>query len=120
MCNTYPTLDMIVFNNPVAIPQNLKSQLKERYDERGGKYATEEIDEGTGLPINNCMNTSSWKECEEELIDAVFNLLVACFRLRAMRGKAVGSDLVKGQELLGAVVAAWGTSVVLNKEVALS
>ena len=60
--------------------------LTDRYRELGGKYATDEYDQETGLPINSCMQRDNLQECYEELVDAVFNILVYIYRNPRLKG----------------------------------
>lgn len=119
MCQTYPTLDMLTVTSTVRYPEELRAILKARYDEHGAEYATEEIDEPTGLPVNRCMVTSSWVEAEEELVDAIFNLSVALFRLRAQSAHSQTFNLARAELLLFSTIAAWSTCKDLQKEVPL-
>lgn len=77
---TWPPIEMLT-EQIVILPTNLSTLLKERYLEHGVEYATSEIDKESGLPINACMHLDNLKECEEEVVDAIFNALV--FLLKA-------------------------------------
>ena len=74
--------------------------LTDRYRELGGKYATDEYDRETDLPINSCMNRDNLQECYEEMVDAVFNCLVYIYR---------NPELTGGHALLGSLLACVGT-----------
>ena len=62
------------------VPGHLVFDLKERYRTLGEKYATDEIHEESGLRINSCMQRDNLQECYEEIVDAVFNVLVFIYR----------------------------------------
>lgn len=61
------------------LPKKLVDDIEDRYERLGPKYVTEEthID---GRRINGCMLKSSSQDAIEEVIDAVFNILVLIFK----------------------------------------
>ncbi len=73
---TWPRIEDLIEGSTIEIPEALQKDLSQRYAERGGKYATEEIDEESGLHINSCMQRDNIQEMYEEIVDAVFNVLV--------------------------------------------
>ena len=46
----------------------------------GQKYATDKVHEESGLLINSFMERDNLQECYEELVDAMFNILVYLYR----------------------------------------
>ncbi len=81
------------------LPTYLLEDLQERYEKLGGKYASEEIHEESGLRINSCMDRDNMQECYEELVDAVFNCLVYIFR-NPERGHTLLISLLTACEVL--------------------
>jgi hypothetical protein len=61
------------------LPVSLVNQIEERYNLLGPKYVTEEV-HLDGRFINGCMLKSSAQDAIEEVIDAVFNVLVLIFK----------------------------------------
>lgn len=96
MCKTWPLLDNLL-DIEETLPLPLVALLSKRYAAHGAEYASDEIHEESGLPVNTCMNLDTLAELEEELVDAIFNSLVAIFRQR--RG---------GHHLLLPLVECWG------------
>ena len=100
MCETDPSMDALVEKELYRLTDDIVSELRSRYARHGMEYATEKMHGDT--PVNACMTLDNLKECREELIDAIFNLLVYLFR---------EPDEVKrwhyGQEPLGQVIQAY-------------
>lgn len=91
MCKTWPFLDdLLLATEEHPLPPALVEQLRRRYDEHGGEYATPNIHEPTGAPINACMTLNTLDELEEELVDSIFNALVLVFRSE----RGVGTHLL--------------------------
>lgn len=65
------------------IPESLAAWIRERYETLGEKYLTDKqyVD---GRYINGCMFKSSIQDALEEVVDAVFNVLVWHFKLRIL------------------------------------
>lgn len=61
------------------IPEALARDIKERYRTLGGKYLTDNH-HSDGRLINGCMFNNSIQEALEEVVDAVFNILVLIFK----------------------------------------
>lgn len=81
MCQTWPTIDEMLKTIPLAgIEPDLEKIIRQRYDEHGMEYATDENRDG--LPINGCINKNTLQDIEEELVDTCFNALVLCFKAR--------------------------------------
>ena len=99
MCKTWPFMDELLekigyefgTGNPIV------SELRHRYDEHGMEYATE-LTHGD-IPINACMNADTLKDIQEELIDAIFNMLV--LNVKYPTGN------VKIRSAIGHIISAW-------------
>lgn len=77
----YPGIDEIIPGSIlVKMPYTLVEEIKERYSGLGTKYLTND-QMPDGRFINACMNKSSIQDALEEVIDAVFNILVAIFKI---------------------------------------
>lgn len=69
--------------NVGAIPASLIALVSKRYEEHAPEYISDEMHH-SGKPYNLCMFADSLKDCEEEVIDAVFNAMV--YNMRAELG----------------------------------
>jgi hypothetical protein len=81
MDNAYPNTDELLPNMLLAkVPASLVLDITRRYKEYGPKYMTDgfHID---GRQINACMQRNSIQDAIEEVVDAVFNVLVWIFKL---------------------------------------
>src|SRR3990167_6484156 len=71
----HPTFVALQQSTTLALPEDLVAELISRYDKHGWEYFS-----GTftweGQPINSCLHNDSVGLALEELVDAVFNLLV--------------------------------------------
>ncbi len=65
------------------IPASLMALIQKRYEEHAPEYVSNEMHH-SGLPYNKCMFSDSLQECEEEVVDAVFNAMV--YNMRAQLG----------------------------------
>ena len=61
------------------LPSSLQNTIKQRYEELGGKYLTDD-EYFDGRRINSCMYNNSINDAVEEIVDAVFNVLVWIFK----------------------------------------
>lgn len=76
----YPSVQELMPDVLLAkIPQTLAINIEERYKTLGTKYLTEHKTED-GRLINSCMFGNSIQEALEEVVDAVFNILVLLFK----------------------------------------
>ena len=76
----YPSLDeLIAACDSMVLPDSLIQTLARRYNEHGMGYASEFKHED-GRTINRCMLKDSILDAQEELNDAIFNLLVAILK----------------------------------------
>lgn len=90
-------MDVLLARFGAALPSALEEQLHSRYDAHGMEYATEEfhIDENDErVPINACMTADTYRDIDEELVDAVFNCLVMSHKLEAERDYAKYQSMV--------------------------
>ena len=80
----YPSLEeltaALVRGDP-KLPLPLIEELRRRYDAHGWEYATPNF-HTDGRVVNECLYSDSIVLAREEVIDAVFNLLVANFKER--------------------------------------
>ncbi len=67
------------------LPSGLAADIRERYAKHGGEYVTEEL-HLDGRRINACMERDSYQDMLEEVVDAVFNVLVILFKYRQQTG----------------------------------
>ena len=76
----YPSLDELIdaFDSMV-LPDSLIQTLARRYNEHGREYATSQR-HPDGRITNKCMYADSILDAQEELNDAIFNLLVVCLK----------------------------------------
>lgn len=65
------------------IPANLMALISKRYEEHAPEYISDEM-HPSGKPYNKCMFVDNLVECEEEIVDAVFNAMV--YNMRAQLG----------------------------------
>lgn len=80
----YPSLDDLIVSlgeatGIIALPESLISSLRHRYNEHGMEYATSQR-HPDGRITNKCMFSDSILDAQEELNDAIFNLLVAILK----------------------------------------
>lgn len=80
----YPSLDELIASlgeatGIIALPEPLVALLRYRYNEHGMEYASE-FKHDDGRIINRCMQKDSILDAQEELNDAIFNLLVAILK----------------------------------------
>ena len=78
----YPSLDELIAaysTSTITLPESLVVSLRYRYNKHGMEYASEFIHDD-GRIINQCMQKDSILDAQEELNDAIFNLLVACLK----------------------------------------
>ena len=80
----YPSLDELIASlgeatGIVALPESLIALLRYRYNEHGMEYATSQR-HPDGRITNKCMYNDSIQDAQEELNDAIFNLLVAILK----------------------------------------
>ncbi len=61
------------------LPKSLIASLSRRYNEHGMEYATSQL-HPDGRITNKCMYNNSILEAQEELNDAIFNLLVVILK----------------------------------------
>ncbi len=73
----YPSLGELV--DSMALPESLVASLRYRYNEHGMEYASS-FKHDDGRIINRCMQKDSILDAQEELNDAIFNLLVAILK----------------------------------------
>ena len=74
----YPSIEELI-PNPKIISTGLLKMLTERYAELGPKYLTKEK-HTDGRFINDCMNKNSAQDAIEEIVDAIFNVMVLRFK----------------------------------------
>ena len=65
------------------IPDSLMALIQKRYEEHAPEYISDEM-HFSGKPYNKCMFGDSLQDCEEEIVDAVFNAMV--YNMRAQLG----------------------------------
>lgn len=81
----YPDIsELIPPELEARVPASLANWVTERYELLGPKYLTDDI-RHDGRRVNSCMNNSSIQLALEEVVDAVFNVLVWIFKLRLAR-----------------------------------
>ena len=73
----YPSLAELITG--MALPDSLIASLARRYNEHGMEYASR-IKHSDGRVVNLCMQKDSILDAQEELNDAIFNLLVVCLK----------------------------------------
>jgi len=56
------------------------------------KYASNEYDIETNKPVNTCMSKDNLRDVEEEIVDAVFNMLV--YLKRDIKNRRSSIDLL--------------------------
>lgn len=79
--NVYPSIEELTPETIKAIvPALLIEEIEFRYNELGDKYITV-YKHPDGRQINACMFNSSVQDCREEVVDAVFNVLVWALKL---------------------------------------
>lgn len=72
------------------IPHDLEALLRERHQAHEGEYKTNVTT--AGIPINACMGANSIQDIREELVDAVFNSLVAVFKVYDGSGSGTAQE----------------------------
>src|SRR3990167_3144629 len=77
----HPTFEALQKSTTLVLPEELIEELISRYDKHGWEYFSGEFTR-EGQPINTCLQNDSIGLAMEELVDAVFNLLV-----EIMKGK---------------------------------
>ncbi len=82
----YPSIEEL-FMGAQWLSAPLRKEIATRYEELGPKYLTDEL-HTDGRKINGCMQKNSAQDALEEVVDAVFNMLVLRFK-----GYAVGNIL---------------------------
>lgn len=81
MNNVYPSVQEILPSVMMSIiPASLAQEIDKRYTELGPKYVTDTVHDD-GRKVNGCMFKSSVQDALEEVVDAVFNVLVWMFKL---------------------------------------
>ena len=73
----YPSLVELV--DSMALPESLVASLRYRYNEHGMEYVSG-YKHDDGRVVNQCMQKDSILDAQEELNDAIFNLLVVCLK----------------------------------------
>lgn len=103
----YPSLGELLtaYNHP--LPASLIATLNQRYNAHGMEYVTE-LKHTDGRVINQCMQKDSILDAQEELNDAIFNILVVCLKQRLGRPPA-GLHPWKPRAALRLLVEAWET-----------
>lgn len=91
MCETLPFMDDIVAGARIPMPTELHQRLQARYQKHGTAYASPTLQDG--VPINQCMYADNLQDAEEEVVDAVFNMLV--FQLRNSTEPFSGSQVTQ-------------------------
>lgn len=82
MQQVYPSIEELLPPDLQArVPASLDAWVRERYASLGDKYLTTDI-MPDGRRVNSCMYKSSVQDALEEVVDAVFNVLVWLFKLR--------------------------------------
>lgn len=103
----YPSLQNLLdsYTN-VPVPPGLVAMLYERYNKHGMEYASDL--RRNGRIVNRCMARDSAEDAREELVDAVFNLLVVTFKHR--EGYLLeGAESWRPNVALGYALRAWAT-----------
>lgn len=78
----YPDIkELIPPELEARVPASLADWVTNRYEMLGPKYLTDDI-RADGRRVNSCMNNSSVMLALEEVVDAVFNVLVWLFKLK--------------------------------------
>ena len=78
----YPSLDELIAaysTFTITLPESLVASLRFRYNQHGMEYASV-YKHDDGRIINRCMQKDSILDAQEELNDAIFNLLVVCLK----------------------------------------
>lgn len=77
--NIYPSIkDLIPDRLMNELPHSLVTNIAQRYQDLGGKYMIDAF-HTDGRQINNVINCNNALSTQEELVDAVFNLLAWMF-----------------------------------------
>lgn len=97
MCKTWPFMDELLEKIGYDLTDPIIEELQIRYDKHGMEYATEK--RHGDVPINACMNANTVKDIQEELTDAIFNMLVLNVKYPAGN--------VKIRSAIGHIVSAW-------------
>ena len=81
---TWPSItEMEASPGNTKIPASLMTLISKRYEEHAPEYISDDM-HFSGKPYNKCMFSDSLQECEEEIVDAVFNAMV--YNMRAQLG----------------------------------
>lgn len=76
----YPSIEELMPSSLLSrIPVVLANEVAIRYDTLGGKYLTDQHTDD-GRQINACMFNDSCQDAIEEVVDAVFNVLVWIYK----------------------------------------
>ena len=104
MCKTWPFMDDLL--KGIRMPDTLAARLRQRYDEHAMEYATDEVVKvGDDLiPRNACLNKNTLQDIEEEVVDALFNVLVLIFKDEQPTGRPSGAPL---RPFVGNLVHVW-------------
>ena len=116
MCDTWPPIDDVLRAGKrlEPIPIELDRRIAERYREHGREYTGAdimEIAEGRLQSVNLCMSKDNLADVEEEIVDAIFNTLILCYR------RALG-DVIQGggaAKLLRQLLDTWRLCAVLQR-----
>ncbi len=82
------------------IPEDLLKIVRERYVAHSPEYVSDEIHHN-GKPYNKCMFSDSLQECEEEIVDAVFNAMI--YNTRA----ELGATWLSNPTLIEKLIEVW-------------
>ena len=107
---TWPTIELLVSSTPHPLGDMIPD-LSKRYKELGGKYALEEIHKPSGLPINSCMKRDNLQECYEEMVDAIFNILVYNYRYPERNGSHLLASMLSAVRMLREEGIEYGTNL---------
>lgn len=97
----YPDISDLMRAYPNDISAGLVHQLMERYRAHSGEYATDQL-RADGRRINACMDRNSLADAEEEVTDAVFNLLVMYLKVKGTNQEIKFLALIRRSEGLWA------------------
>ena len=104
----WPDIQDLQFLHP--LPRRLVARLDERYRGLSDAYRTNILLKN-GRPVNACMEKDSLKDAEEEVVDAIFNLLVYRLKVKQelLKDAPVSDEALQGIsiDLLEAATALW-------------
>ncbi len=88
----WPNIDELLGEYPETrlIPSILIDRLKDRWAGGAEEYTMNYREHDDGRAVNDCMDANSWRDAEEEVVDAIFNLLVANFKVKFTAGPDTG------------------------------